>query len=1768
MIICTSLRFTSLALFFLLLAKLPASGQSPCDPDNNNPVFLSCPGDTTFAINDTTTCQPTLYWQAPQIFDQCRNLITGFNDFLDFGNWVQTTVGSGTPLYSDFTPDSIRIRGTSGGSFGSNSTATMCIRFDCSGNLKFNWAARKTGFALSFFGDDAYYLLNGVPTQLTPLFGSYATGTVQLTINSGDELCFRVNSNNITTQAFLTISNLMYDDLQLAQVSGPLPDSAPGAGDGTPVSAGMHTVVYQLTDCAGNSSTCFFTITATDTPPTITCPPNATVNLDTFDCNRVYCYNVETHDNCTNSNLVIPGFSFIGVHNGNTYYISDPGPANHQTWPGADSMAAILGGHLVTIGDAAENLFLFSNIPINLNPAEDQYWIGLRYMPIAGQFAWVTCEEFNYSNWGIGQPGIVSGDFVYYWDLLLGTWFDFPPFTPRRYIIEFEGGLQAQLLSGIAPGNSFPPGVTTNVYQVTDANGQTASCSFSVNVIGSTSISCKNINVSLDQNCQALITPQMLLAGQFNCYDVFEVTLSHYGTPVPNPIDSHYLGLHIVATVTDPTTGNSCWSDLLIEDKLAPIAICRADTTDCFSFNFNFPLNYSGHDCSAYTVTTIDERIQHFNCDTVYSKAVYRDILITDAGGNTDQCTDTILVKRIQAKDIIFPGGYSFLNCEMPFELDENGHPSPLETGRPGYKIDGIPHIIWPLNLLIDCNLLIKYEDIDLGEINCVRKIMRTWTAREWICGVEYNQTQLQLIIISDQTGPQITHMPYGFDATTGRFDCEARVLLPSVEAYDICHDDIRVDIAYPGGILINQNGGYANLPVGLDTVYYRVYDGCYNLTESYIIINVLDNTEPVAVCDRNTVVALNQSGYNWVAADVFDDGSFDECELDHFEVRRMDSAYCGSRGEDDWGPEVGFCCEDVGQIVMVGFRAVDHSGNSGTCMVSVEVQDKVGPSIICLPDITVDCRFDIDYDHLEVFGKIAIDDAERDTIIIDPHYYHVIGGHPLDGIARDNCPPTLFSKVDTSHINQCGLGYIIRLFQAEDAQGNLSDICYQYITVVNHDTFDRNDIVWPQDLDTSGICDPAVLIPQFLTSPYDKPTVNDDECSLIGLSYDDELFSATLPGDPCFKIFRTWYVIDWCQRDINGNVIIWEHTQVIKVRNEVDPRITRVTSDTTVCSYDINCAPIPVRFSIEADDDCTDADQMLYTYKIDFEGDGTIDVIHSAIGGNIAEGTWPLGRHIVKWEVEDRCGNTALSQFVLDLQNCKPPVAYCLNGLSTNLTPMDTTGDGIPDLAMDTIWAKDFDAGSYHTCGYNVSLSFSDDLSNTYVVYNCDSIGVRQVELWVTDINGNTSFCKTFIDVQDNSGFCPPNLKNSNVEGLVETEKNQQVENVTIELKNSGLNNVRTNAEGRYSFLQIPNGKAIVVNPLKNDEWLNGVTTADIVKIQRHILGLESLDSPYKMIAADVNKSKSITAKDVSDIRKLILGITSAIPGNTSWRFVHKLYSFHDLSAALSQNFPENYEINSLNGNMNLDFVAIKTADVNQTAVTKGFNSTLNRNREVMELQTDEQDMAPGEVTEVEIQVQNGALFEGLQFTLQWNLNVLELESATGNEDLKIHEENYSLLRRGEGILTFSSNGELHNVDWILKLKFKIKQVARLSESIMINSAITPALCVVKESGEEAPIVMNFKGSSANEFVVLQNEPNPWNHQTSVGMLIPQSGEINVTIYDLTGKVYLNEKVKVNKGYNEYRLNESQLAHPGVYYYQIDYLTNTITKKMVISKE
>src|SRR5690606_6991953 len=106
-----------------------------------------------------------------------------------------------------------------------------------------------------------------------------------------------------------------------------------------------------------------------------------------------------------------------------------------------------------------------------------------------------------------------------------------------------------------------------------------------------------------------------------------------------------------------------------------------------------------------------------------------------------------------------------------------------------------------------------------------------------------------------------------------------------------------------------------------------------------------------------------------------------------------------------------------------------------------------------------------------------------------------------------------------------------------------------------------------------------------------------------------------------------------------------------------------------------------------------------------------------------------------------------------------------------------------------------------------------------------------------------------------------------------------------------------------------------------------------------KHILNVQKLDSPYKIIAADVNHSGNVSTFDLVALRKVILRVATDFPNNTSWRFVDKKYVFPDPANPWAVNFPEVANVNNLGANqLATDFVAIKVGDVNGSAKTNNL--------------------------------------------------------------------------------------------------------------------------------------------------------------------------------------------------------------------------------------
>ena len=140
---------------------------------------------------------------------------------------------------------------------------------------------------------------------------------------------------------------------------------------------------------------------------------------------------------------------------------------------------------------------------------------------------------------------------------------------------------------------------------------------------------------------------------------------------------------------------------------------------------------------------------------------------------------------------------------------------------------------------------------------------------------------------------------------------------------------------------------------------------------------------------------------------------------------------------------------------------------------------------------------------------------------------------------------------------------------------------------------------------------------------------------------------------------------------------------------------------------------------------------------------------------------------------------------------------------------------------------------------------------------------------------------------ITDNAGVCPGS--GSILAGEILTPRTDAVELVNVFLSNPDyvFPSYLTLTDGRFRFGSVPYNESYTITPARNDNHKNGVSTLDLVRIQKHLLGIEVFTSPYQFIAADANNNQQVSAIDMIEIRKLVLGIYPTFPQNQSWRFV-----------------------------------------------------------------------------------------------------------------------------------------------------------------------------------------------------------------------------------------------------------------------------------------
>ncbi|MBL0008877.1 MAG: T9SS type A sorting domain-containing protein [Saprospiraceae bacterium] len=122
-----------------------------------------------------------------------------------------------------------------------------------------------------------------------------------------------------------------------------------------------------------------------------------------------------------------------------------------------------------------------------------------------------------------------------------------------------------------------------------------------------------------------------------------------------------------------------------------------------------------------------------------------------------------------------------------------------------------------------------------------------------------------------------------------------------------------------------------------------------------------------------------------------------------------------------------------------------------------------------------------------------------------------------------------------------------------------------------------------------------------------------------------------------------------------------------------------------------------------------------------------------------------------------------------------------------------------------------------------------------------------------------------------------------------------------------------------------------------------------------------------------------------------------------------------------------------------------------------------------------------------------------------------------------------------------------------------------KLSEVISLISNPTVAEAYTTNS-EIMDLALTFRGAEERfDFELLQNEPNPFTGTTQIGYVIPSSGEVILSMFDLTGKQLFNQTLSGVKGMNRVEISKDQIGAQGMVYYQIQFQGYTATKKMLI---
>ncbi|MEL6987133.1 MAG: HYR domain-containing protein, partial [Bacteroidota bacterium] len=441
--------------------------------------------------------------------------------------------------------------------------------------------------------------------------------------------------------------------------------------------------------------------------------------------------------------------------------------------------------------------------------------------------------------------------------------------------------------------------------------------------------------LSLSETGSSTLTPGMFLLGVAPPFTNYIVDIVG---PLTDVVTCDEIGQNLMVKVTDTVANNSCWSSLIVEDKLAPIIICNPDTlpcgTDINTIDYESLIDSLSDNCDDDIDLWFNQDFVDFDCDPMFAGKVVRTYHAIDNFNNESVCTLEVYLQKASIDSVVFP-----VNDTMycPY-----GSTEPEFTGEPTLFGEPLNHF---------CEIMAFHNDLVIPTCGCTFKIRRTWTVMDW-CTLESVEMD-QFIVIQDSIGPVVT-CPSDEMLGTDSDICGATFMIPEPTITNACgcDEDYNVVVTFDPFMAPASPGDIVTLDTGTTVLTYTVTDACFKQSTCEMSVTVTDDDSPQLNCSPLTVF-LDNMGFAEICADDLQFIYDDNCAVVDTQIRRMPD-FCNDPANEIFGECVTFCCDDLQESVMLAVQVSDQAGNMNQCMVPITVMFNLPPDAITCPNDTI----------------------------------------------------------------------------------------------------------------------------------------------------------------------------------------------------------------------------------------------------------------------------------------------------------------------------------------------------------------------------------------------------------------------------------------------------------------------------------------------------------------------------------------------------------------------------------------------------------------------------------------------------------------------------------------------------------------------------------------------------------------------------------------------------------------------------------------------